>query len=203
MPVVSSLLNYFPHLQALSASSPMWSGTDTGYASNRAMMFQQLPTAGLPFQFATWEEYEEFVDGPPAHRGHRVRSTTSAGTCGPRRGSGTVEVRICDGVSNLRELAALTALTHCLVVDLTDRLSAGETLPTMPPWHVQENKWRAARYGMVGSVSPAESRSVRSTTRQCVSAVRAASSRRLETPSQIRTSTVPSLGRAARPSGCR
>ena len=50
MPVVSSLLNYFPHLQALSASSPMWSGTDTGYASNRAMMFQQLPDrrAALP-----------------------------------------------------------------------------------------------------------------------------------------------------------
>ncbi len=61
MPIVSSLLNHFPHLQALSASSPMWSGTDTGYASNRAMMFQQLPTAGLPFQFETWEEYEGFV----------------------------------------------------------------------------------------------------------------------------------------------
>ena len=66
----------------------------------------------------------------------------------PSPALGTVEVRICDGVSNLRELAALTALTHCLVVDLTDRLSAGETLPTMPPWHVQENKWRAARYGL-------------------------------------------------------
>jgi carboxylate-amine ligase len=39
-------------------------------------------------------------------------------------------------------------LTHCLVVDLSDRLSAGETLPTMPPWHVQENKWRSARYGL-------------------------------------------------------
>jgi carboxylate-amine ligase len=51
-------------------------------------------------------------------------------------------------VSNLRELAALTALTHCLVVDLTDRLDAGETLPTMPPWYVQENKWRSARYGL-------------------------------------------------------
>jgi glutamate---cysteine ligase / carboxylate-amine ligase len=57
-------------------------------------------------------------------------------------------VRICDGVSNLRELAALAALTHCLVIDLDRRLEAGETLPMMPPWHVQENKWRAARYGL-------------------------------------------------------
>ena len=66
----------------------------------------------------------------------------------PAPALGTVEVRVCDGVSNLRELAALTALTHCLVVDLERRLEAGERLPVMPPWHVQENKWRAARYGL-------------------------------------------------------
>ena len=57
-------------------------------------------------------------------------------------------MRIFDGVSNLRELGALVALTHCLIVDLDRRLDAGEQLPTMPPWHVQENKWRAARYGL-------------------------------------------------------
>ena len=148
MPVLSSLLNHYPHLQALSASSPMWAGTDTGYASNRAMMFQQLPTAGLPFQFETWEEFEAFVADklitgvidelseirwdmrPVARARHRSR-------CGSATASPTS-----------RELAALAALTHCLVVDLDHRLAAGETLPTMPPWHVQENKWRAARYGM-------------------------------------------------------
>jgi carboxylate-amine ligase len=61
---------------------------------------------------------------------------------------GTIEVRIFDGVSNIAELGALVALTHCLIVDLDRRLDAGEHLPTMPPWHVQENKWRAARYGL-------------------------------------------------------
>jgi carboxylate-amine ligase len=55
---------------------------------------------------------------------------------------------VCDGVSTFDDLAGLTALMHCLVVDLDARLAAGETLPTMPPWHVQENKWRAARYGL-------------------------------------------------------
>jgi glutamate---cysteine ligase / carboxylate-amine ligase len=147
IPVVSSLLNHFPHLQALSASSPMWSGTDTGYASNRAMMFQQLPTAGLPFQFATWEEYEAFVDDH-FRTGVIDYLNDIRWDVRPSPALGTVEVRICDGVSNLRELGALTALTHCLVVDLTDRLTAGERLPTMPPWHVQENKWRSARYGL-------------------------------------------------------
>lgn len=61
---------------------------------------------------------------------------------------GTLENRICDGVSSLSELAALTALCHCLVVDLDERVARGEQPAVLPPWHVQENKWRAARYGL-------------------------------------------------------
>jgi carboxylate-amine ligase len=61
---------------------------------------------------------------------------------------GTLENRVCDGVSTVDELAALTALVHCLVVDLDARLAAGERPAVLPPWHVQENKWRAARYGI-------------------------------------------------------
>ncbi|HET8561314.1 MAG TPA: glutamate--cysteine ligase [Marmoricola sp.] len=147
MPVVSSLLNQFPHLQALSASSPIWAGQDTGYASNRAMMFQQLPTAGLPFQFQTWPEFEGYVDDLLT-TGVIDQVDEIRWDVRPAPALGTVEVRICDGVSTFEEMRALVALTHCLVVDLSDRLSAGETLPTLPPWHVQENKWRAARYGL-------------------------------------------------------
>jgi carboxylate-amine ligase len=151
MPIVSSLLNHYPHLQALSASSPMWSDTDTGYASNRAMMFQQLPTAGLPFQLDDWAGYEAFVEDH-LRTGVIEYLSDIRWDIRPSPTLGTVEVRICDGVSNVRELAALTALTHCLVVDLDERLTAGETLPTMPPWFVQENKWRAARYGLDAEV---------------------------------------------------
>lgn len=147
MPVLSALLNYFPHLQALSASSPIWAGQDTGYASNRALMFQQLPTAGLPFQFATWAEFEAFAQDQLTTG---VIDTLSEirWDVRPAPHLGTVENRICDGVSNFTELAALTALMHCLVVDLDDRIAAGERIGTLPPWHVQENKWRTARYGL-------------------------------------------------------
>ncbi len=147
LPIVSSLLNHFPHLQALSASSPLWSGTDTGYASNRAMMFQQLPTAGLPFQFRTWAEYEAFVDDH-FRTGVIEHLNDIRWDIRPSPGLGTVEMRVCDVVSTVREVAALTALTQCLVVELDRRLRAGEEVPTMPPWYVQENKWRAARYGL-------------------------------------------------------
>ena len=147
LPIVTAMLQWFPHLQALSASSPMWAGTDTGYASNRAMMFQQLPTAGLPFQFQTWEEYESFVDDEMRTGVIEVLNDIRWDVR-PSPGYGTVEVRICDGVSTIREMAGLCALMQCLVVDLDQRLDSGETLPTMPPWHVQENKWRSARYGL-------------------------------------------------------
>jgi carboxylate-amine ligase len=147
MPIMTSLLNYYPHLLALSASSPCWGGDDTGYASNRAMMFQQLPTAGLPFHFQKWAEFEGFVYDQKK-TGIIDHMDEIRWDIRPSPHLGTLEVRICDGVSNLRELAALVALTHCLIVDLDRRLDAGETLPTMPPWHVQENKWRAARYGL-------------------------------------------------------
>lgn len=147
MPIVSALLNWHPHLQALSASSPVWAGHDTGYASNRAMMFQQLPTAGLPFQFETWTEFEAYAEDLLT-TGVIDQVDEIRWDVRPAPRTGTVEMRICDGVSTLWELRALVALTHCLVVDLSERLDAGEKLPVLPPWHVQENKWRAARYGL-------------------------------------------------------
>jgi glutamate---cysteine ligase / carboxylate-amine ligase len=147
MPVLNGLLTSYPHLLALSASSPVWAGQDTGYASNRALMFQQLPTAGLPFQFERWEEFESFAHDQQV-TGVIDDLTEVRWDIRPAPHLGTLENRVCDGVSNLEELGALTALMHCLVVDLDARVAAGETLTTMPPWHVQENKWRAARYGL-------------------------------------------------------
>jgi carboxylate-amine ligase len=147
LPVLSSLLTTYPHLQALSASSPIWAGVDTGYASNRAMMFQQLPTAGLPFQFETWGEFEAYA-ASQLKTGIIDQLDEIRWDVRPSPKLGTLEVRVCDGVPTVRELEALVALTHCLVVELEDRAEAGERLPVLEPWHVQENKWRAARYGV-------------------------------------------------------
>jgi len=147
MPVLSGLLTHYPHLQALSASSPIWAGIDTGYASNRALMFQQLPTAGLPFQFETWVQFESFASDQLT-TGVIDELSEIRWDLRPSPKLGTLENRVCDGVSTFEELAGIVALAHCLVVDLDARAAAGETLTVMPPWHVQENKWRAARYGL-------------------------------------------------------
>lgn len=144
--VLNAMLPFSPHLQALSASSPFWAGIDTGYASNRALMFQQLPTAGLPFQFDTWDDYEHYV-GDVTRTGVIDDVSELRWDLRPSPKLGTLEVRVSDGLPTLHEVAAVAALTHCLAVDLAERHVAGERLPVLPPWHVQENKWRAARYG--------------------------------------------------------
>ncbi|KQM60358.1 MULTISPECIES: glutamate--cysteine ligase [unclassified Agreia] len=147
LPLLNGLLNYYPHLQALSASSPFWAGEKTGYASNRALMFQQLPTAGLPYQFDEWSQYESYVDDMKV-TGIVDDHTEVRWDIRPSPQWGTLEMRACDGLSSPEEIGAVAAFIQCLVEHMSDRLDAGETLPTLQPWYVRENKWRAARYGL-------------------------------------------------------
>ena len=147
LPISRAMLAYFGHLQCLSASSPFWGGKDTGYASNRALMFQQLPTAGLPFQFERWEELEGYV-ADMMHTGVIDQFDEVRWDLRPSPRFGTLETRIADGASNITEVLALAALNHCLVEHLSTQLDEGKELPTIQPWFAQENKWRSARYGM-------------------------------------------------------
>jgi carboxylate-amine ligase len=147
LPIMNGLLPYYPHFQAISASSPFWAGEATGYASSRTMLFQQLPTAGLPPQLAAWSDYEELV-ADLTHVGVIDDYSELRWDLRPSPKWGTVEIRFCDGLSTTTEVAAVAALAQCLVEELSTRLDAGEELPTLQPWFVRENKWRAARYGM-------------------------------------------------------
>ncbi|STC68883.1 glutamate--cysteine ligase [Corynebacterium pilosum] len=146
-PIINALMTKYAHLLAISASSPGWDGLDTGYASNRTMLYQQLPTAGMPYQFGSWEEWVQFMtdqrtSGVINHTGSMHFDIRPAAKWG------TIEVRISDATSNLRELAAIVALTHCLVVYYDSLIDEGVEPPTLQPWHVAENKWRGARYGL-------------------------------------------------------
>jgi len=147
LPISAAMLSYYGHLQALSASSPFWGGEETGYASNRALMFQQLPTAGLPFHFQKWSEFEAYVDDM-LKTGVIDVLDEIRWDLRPSAKFGTLEVRICDGIPNKMELLSISALTHCLVEYFSRELDAGRALPNLPPWFAQENKWRSARYGM-------------------------------------------------------
>jgi len=147
LPIINGLLAFYPHFQALSASSPYWVGEATGYASNRAMMFQQLPTAGLPPQLGAWANYEEVV-ADLTHVGVIDDHSELRWDLRPSPKWGTIEIRFCDGLATIEEVAALAALAQCLVEELSTKLDNGEAIETMQPWFVRENKWRAARYGL-------------------------------------------------------
>ncbi|MGO3362362.1 MAG: glutamate--cysteine ligase [Corynebacterium sp.] len=145
-PIINAVMTQYPHVLALSASSPAWEGLDTGYASNRTLLYQQLPTAGMPYQFADWEEWEAFnVD---QDRSGVINHTGSMHFDVRPSKYGTVEVRFADSTMEIWEVGAIAAFIHCLVVHYEREWTAGRDLPTLQYWHVAENKWRAARYGL-------------------------------------------------------
>lgn len=146
-PILHALLAYYPHLQALSASSPFWAGEATGYASNRALMFQQLPTAGLPYDLNSWEEFESYIED--LERTGIISEVNEARwDIRPSPRWGTLELRYCDGLSTLKEIGAVAALSQCLTEYFSREMDAGRELIRLQPWFVRENKWRAARYGL-------------------------------------------------------
>lgn len=152
---VAPLLNFLSSkiglLQALASSSPYWDSIDTGYADNRAMMFQQLPTAGLPHLIRDWEELEEITNDLKRIKAIREFSEVRWDVR-PSPKFGTIEVRAFDAGTNLTEVRALAALVHCLVETASRELDAGRPLPVLPRHFIEINKWRAARFGTEASL---------------------------------------------------
>ncbi len=147
IPIVNALAAYLPHFLALTASSPFWSGQDTGLASARAVIFGNLPTSGPPQPLANWAEFEGYMD--TLLRAGTIRSIKEVWwDVRPHPDFGTVEIRMFDGVPTLREAGMVAALSQCLVQMLDMQLDRGYSLPCPPSWLVQDNKWRATRYGL-------------------------------------------------------
>ena len=146
VPVSHAILADLPLLLALSTSSPYWDGIDTGYASNRTMLFQQLPTAGLPPEFDTWDEVAEIVEASIA-AGIADDYRELRWDVRPSARYGTVEARIADSMPTLGEVAASTALAQCVAEEAMRAVDAGEAPRRLRDWAVAENKFRAARYG--------------------------------------------------------
>lgn len=161
LPITNGLARFYPLFLALSASSPFWEGEDTGYASQRTMLFQQLPTNGLPYALENWYEFEVYAEelaecgmiNVPGEIRWDVRPS-------PR--FGTVENRTPDAVPTLAELGCLAALTQCLTEYVARAYDADRSVEVLAPWLVKENKWRAARYGLDAEViTPNRTRRVR------------------------------------------
>ena len=136
----NALLRHVPLLTALSANSPFWHGMDTGFACARAKIRDASPRSGLPPTFRDWEEFENYTDALVA-MGNIPDYSWFWWDVRPHPRHGTVELRIPDAQADPDYVAALAALTQCLVA------TAGDYVPEDARF-VSENKWRAIRRGL-------------------------------------------------------
>ncbi len=145
------LAPYLPHLLALSANSPFWHSVDTGMNSTRINIMDSFPFGGRPVSFETWEEFETYVK--TLKKCNVIASLKDLyWHIRPNLDFGTLEFRICDGMSTLSETMSLVALIHCLVVWADENLASFKTIPKEFYWIEKENLWIAARDGLDGSI---------------------------------------------------
>jgi len=147
-----NMVRYFlPHLLALSTSSPFWMGRNTGLKSFRTTVFRRFPRTGIPETFGSWSAYENFVNLLVKlnciDNGKKIWWDVR-----PHPTFGTLEFRMCDVATKVEEAVAIAALTQAIVVKI-HRLYTGNM-----GWRlyrralIEENKWRAARYGIEGKL---------------------------------------------------
>jgi carboxylate-amine ligase len=141
-------LSYFlPHLLALSASSPFWLGRDTGLASYRLSIFDNLPRTGLPPVFSSFGEYKRAVD-ILTRAGVIEDATKIWWDMRPSARFPTLEARICDVTPRLDDAVAIAALVQCLAHMLFRLRLNNQRWRQYERFLVNENRWRAQRYGV-------------------------------------------------------
>ncbi|WP_425039051.1 carboxylate-amine ligase [Primorskyibacter sp. S187A] len=140
-------LSYFlPHLLALSTSSPFWQGKDTGLASYRLTVFDNLPRTGLPPQLNSWDEYQRSV-GVLTDLGVIEDSTKIWWDLRPSHKFPTLETRIMDVQPRMEDALSLAALIQCLSRMLWRLRRNNQRWRLYDRFLIEENRWRAQRYG--------------------------------------------------------
>jgi carboxylate-amine ligase len=150
--VVNGLRNLLPELLALSASSPFVEGVNTGLHSARTQIFTRFfPRCGVPDALASWDEYERFVRFL-FDTGSITEHTQIWWSVRPHLAFPTVEIRICDGQPDLGEAQSLAAFAASLAARIARAYDEGEPVQPLPHRLIEENFWRAIRYGLSGEL---------------------------------------------------
>ncbi len=145
-------LSYFcPHLLALSTSSPFWDGYDTGLKSYRSVIFEALPRTGIPPQLRSWGDYLEYID-VAIKTNCFDEPTKIRWDLRPSPKYPTLEFRITDVVTRLDEAIAICALKVALTAKLMKLRRNNMSWRVYRNELIQENKWRAVRYGIDGKL---------------------------------------------------
>jgi glutamate---cysteine ligase / carboxylate-amine ligase len=139
-----------PLLLAISANSPYLDGRDTGLHSARSQSFtRSFPRCGIPDPFGGWAAYRQYIEFLVRTRSI-VEFTQVWWSVRPHFRFGTVEVRICDAQASAHESEALAALIVACVAQATRDVDEGVPFTDLPPRLIEENMWRAIRFGLDG-----------------------------------------------------
>lgn len=142
---------FLPHLLALSTSSPFFNGRQTGLCSTRTLIFKRLPRTGIPDQFHSYGEFERFVDALVTtgciDNGRRVWWDLR-----PHPTYSTLEFRICDLPPLVEDCVSIAAVIQALCVKLAWLRKRNMSFNTYRVGQLEENKWRAARWGAKGKL---------------------------------------------------
>ena len=150
--VANGFRPFLPELLALSASSPFVEGVNTGLHSARTQIFTRMfPRCGVPDAYADWAEFERYVRFL-YDTGSITAHTQLWWSVRPHFAFPTVEVRICDAQPDLADAQSLAALMYALGARIARALDEGEPLFEPPPRLIEENLWRAIRYGLSGGL---------------------------------------------------
>jgi carboxylate-amine ligase len=148
--VCNGLRNYLPELLALSASSPFVEAVNTGLHSARTQIFTRMfPRCGVPDAYDGWDGFERYIRFL-YDTGSIDEHTQMWWSVRPHLAFPTVEIRICDGQPDLGEARSLSAFAYALTARIARALDEGEPLPNYPHRLIEENFWRAIRYGLSG-----------------------------------------------------
>lgn len=165
--IMNQLRYFLPHILALTTSSPFWQGRDSGLKSYRSLVFENMPRSGIPPQFYSYAEYEHYVDlmgrvGSLGRRADTLKTPSTGIGAGdptkiwwdarPHPDLGTLEVRICDMCTHLDDAIAIAALIQALTAKLLKLRNQNMSWRIYRGIFIQENKWRAVRYGIDGKL---------------------------------------------------
>jgi glutamate---cysteine ligase / carboxylate-amine ligase len=155
--VCDRLRPVLPLLLAISANSPFLDGRDSGLHSARTQIFtRNFPRCGIPDAFGSWDEFVRYIDFLARTRSI-VEYTQVWWSVRPHFGFGTVEVRICDAQPSAAESEGLAALIVACVAQAARDIDEGVPFENLPNRLLEENLWRAIRYGLDGELLGLES----------------------------------------------
>lgn len=149
--LMNQLRTWLPHLLALSSNSPFWTGRFTGLKSYRSVVWKRFPRSGMPGIMPTWDDFNRYVqtlvETECIDNGKKIWWDIR-----PHAFFDTVEFRVCDMPSTIEDTLALAALCQALVARLTWLHENGMQAHVLPRDYLEENKWRAMRYGLDAEV---------------------------------------------------